>query len=216
MHALVLLLALTTSTLVLRSGDRITVEGPVKEENGVITFRVNGLLYSMPASEVVAAPALPAVETAAAGEPARRRLKVSAEERARRLRELEQNHSGQPAPPTQRVPPLPPPPTDEEVRERKREEREWRRMAREHGEAVRRAKEEVQLAEERIERLQSEIRTLFALGYKPNQFTYQTTQLQFAKDFLPALRLEVERAERARAQFLEDARREGVLPGWLR
>ena len=48
-----LLLLITTSTLVLRSGDRITVEGAVREDNGVITFRSNGQLYSMPLLEVV-------------------------------------------------------------------------------------------------------------------------------------------------------------------
>ena len=51
MNALVLLLTLT-STLVLRSGDRIPVEGKPVTKDGVVTFRSGGLLYSMPATEV--------------------------------------------------------------------------------------------------------------------------------------------------------------------
>ena len=52
MNALLLLLTLTTSTLVLRSGDRIAVEGTLREAEGVYTFRSGGQLYSLPKSEV--------------------------------------------------------------------------------------------------------------------------------------------------------------------
>ena len=212
MNALILLLTITTSTLVLRSGDRIKVDGPIAEENGVLTFRVNGLLYSMPASEIAS---FQEVE-AQAEETAPRRLKLSAEERERRLRELEQNHTGTPAPPTQTVPPAPPPPTPAQEASTKREEWEWRQEARAHEEAVRRAKEDVALIEDRIDQLQSEIRTFVSLGIKPRQFTYQSSQLLQAMDQLPYLRLEVERAQRTLEKFREDARRQGVLPGWLR
>ena len=206
MYALILLL---TTTLVLRSGDRIEVHGPVKEENGVVTFRMNGLLYSLPASEIVsraAAPADEAPETKAV-----RRLAVSAAERDRRIRELEQNRAGVPAPPEQLRMTLPPPP-----RETKHEERYWRAQAREHEEVLRRAQEDLALLETRLEELKSQIRAFVSLGYKPVQFTYQSTQLVRTEERLPAAQLEVTRAERALAQFREDARREGVLPGWLR
>lgn len=214
MNTLVLLLTIATSTLVLRSGDRITAEGPVREENGVITFRMNGLLYSIPASEVVTRDAPPDTEKRPE-EPLR--LKISAEELERRLKELEQNHSGTPAPPEQlKLQPPPPPPSKAEVEEQTREEWQWRRMARDHEENLRRAIEDVQLLEDRIEQLRRQIVTFTNLGYKPRQFTYQTTQLQYAIDSLPAAELEVTRAERALEQFREDARRLGVLPGWLR
>ena len=210
MNALILLLTLTT-TLVLRSGDRIKVEGPVKEENGVVTFRLDGLLYSMPATEIVSK--ISDDDATPEAKPVRR-LAVSAEERDRRLRELEKNRSGQPvAQPELR---LPPPPTKAEAAEEKAAEREWRARAREHEEAVLRAREDLRLLEERIERLENEIRTFVALGFEPRQFTYQTSRLVLTKERLPAAQLEIERAERAQAQFREEARREGVLPGWLR
>jgi hypothetical protein len=226
MNTLILLLTMT-STLVLRSGDRIAVEGPVREENGVVTFRMNGLLYSVPASEI---DGVIASEEAGSGDartaraarsldPARddrRPLRVSAAERDRLLRELERNHSGTPAPSTQTVPPLPPPPTRAEAMEVQRDEWEWRRMARAHEETVLRAAEELQLLENRIEELKSQIRGFTSLGFKPSQFTYQTSQLVFATEALAGARLEVARAERALVQFREDARRQGILPGWLR
>ena len=213
MNALVLLLTIT-STLVLRSGDRITVEGPVREDKGVVTFRMNGLLYSIPASEIEArVEGVPVVRSV---EEETRRLAVSAEERDRLLRKLEQNHEGKDAPPFQRLPPADPPPSRAEEADEKRQEWEWRRMARDYDEQVRRAEEELELLETRIERLQSEIRTFVSLGFKPHQFTYQTSSLMLAKESLPVARLEVARAERARDQFREDARRQGVLPGWLR
>ncbi|HEU4887951.1 MAG TPA: hypothetical protein VFV49_08700 [Thermoanaerobaculia bacterium] len=219
MNALILLLVLN-STLVLHSGDRIAVEGKPVEKDGVLTFRSGGKLYSLPASEVVRieeaeapdAPEKPVVIEAKKPQPLRRRP-VSEEERKRLLAELEKNHGGTaPLPP----PTLPPAPTREEARELKREESSWRREARFHEEAVRRAREEVELLENRALDLQSKIQFLVAQGYKPKQFTYDTTQLEQTLAQLPYARLEVTRALRAQDQFLEDARREGVLPGWLR
>jgi hypothetical protein len=102
------------------------------------------------------------------------------------------------------------------VKETKREESYWRREARAHEEAIRRANEELELIEARIADYQRKIHTFIALGFKPHQFTYDSTQLQHAIDSLPYARLEVTRAIRANEQFREDARREGVLPGWLR
>lgn len=214
MNALILLLTVATSTLVLRSGDRITVEGDLREANGVVMFRMNGQLYSVPASEIALRTNAVEVETEAEKI---RRLKVSTEERDRRLRELEQNHTGTPASREQlHITPAPPPPTDAERAEEKREEQTWRRMAREHEESVRRAQEELELLETRIETLKNEIRTFTSLGFKPDQFSYQTSRLILTQERLPAARLEIARAERALAQFREDARRDGVLPGWLR
>ena len=74
----------------------------------------------------------------------------------------------------------------------------------------------MQLLESRIEELRHQIHSFVSLGYEPRQFTYQTTQLTLAQEQLPAARLEVTRAERAWAEFKEDARKAGVMPGWLR
>jgi DNA repair exonuclease SbcCD ATPase subunit len=209
MNALVLLLTLT-STLVLRSGDRIAVEGKPQEANGVITFRTGGVLYSMPASEV---------ERIEEGKPRDdgrnalpRRLRASEEERKRLLAELERNHSGGPAPSQPSLETAPPPPPASE----KYEESQWRRKARAHQETLRRAEEELELLENRASELRSEIQSFISQGFKPHQFTYQTTQMQYTLDAIPAARLEITRATRAYEQFREDARREGVMPGWLR
>lgn len=208
MNALMLLL---TTTLVLHSGERLDVQGPLGEKNGVVTFRLNGQLYSIPASEIASRGAA-AVDTPESNDAAEvRRLAVSREERDRRIRELEQNHAGVPATPEQ-LKISPPPPR----RDTKPEERYWRALARQHEEAVRQAEENLALLYARIEQLQSDIRGFVSLGFKPSQFTYQTKQLVRTEEQLPAARLALTRAERALAEFREDARREGVLPGWLR
>jgi hypothetical protein len=217
MNAFLLLLALN-SILVLNSGDRISVEGKPVEKDGVLTFRSEGKLYSLPVSEVSRVEdGGSTIEVVADKErtPAPRRRAVSEDERKRLLAKLEKNHSGT------GVAPLPPPmlapaPTPYEAKEIKREESEWRRQARFHEEAVRRAQEEVALLENRALELQQKIQSLVGQGYTPKQFTYDTTLLQYTIEQLPAARLEVTRAIRAYDQFKEDARREGVMPGWLR
>jgi|SRR5215212_8438530 len=220
------LFVILSSVLILKSGDRIDVSGPVREEKGIVYFRTaeGGLLYSMPSREIdaeaTAAAATAKKEPEAIvvtpqSEESKRRP-VTAEERARLLRELEEKHGGKPAPPEQLVLPAPPPPTKEEVQDRKRLETEWRRNARALREAIRRATEERDLLLERAERLKSEITSLVILGYKPKQFTYQTTQLAEINEQLPYAELEIKRAERAWETFREDARKEDVPPGWLR
>lgn len=195
-------------TLVLHSGDRLPADGEVREANGVITFRHAGLLYSVPASEIlrVEAPPEPGEEKP------RRRLAVSEEQRKRLIAELEQNHGGTPPPP----PPAPLPVAPRAPEPDAQDEHVWRSRARGHEENVRRAQEELALLESRADELQSEINTLFTLGFRPRQFTYQTTQLMRTRERIPYARLEVERAERVWQQFREDARRAGVMPGWLR
>lgn len=140
------------------------------------------------------------------------RLKKSKEERDRLLRELEKNHSGTAAPPLQSAP------VQRESVEpaSNRDEWSWRQTARGYEDAVRQSEEEVQLLSDRVERLRHEILTFISLGYRPNQFSYQTSELQFAIDSLPRAELQVARARRALDQFRDDARRQGVLPGWLR
>ena len=68
----------------------------------------------------------------------------------------------------------------------------------------------------RVSELQNKIQGFISLGYKPSQFTYDSTQLQNTLEQIPYARLEVTQAIRAYDQFREDARREGILPGWLR
>jgi hypothetical protein len=212
MNALFVLLTLT-STIVLRSGDRIAVEGTVREEKGVVVFRSNGVAYSMPASEVER---IEKQETPDGEEKKVRRLAVSEEERRRLLAELENNHAGVAQEPLPLPKEVPPPPSREEAREQRDEENQWRSQARAHEESVRRAQEDLALLESRIEELRSQIHGFVNLGYKPRQFTYQTSQLERMLVQVPHAQLRVTRAVRAYEQFREDARRQGVMPGWLR
>lgn len=210
MNTLLLLLTLSTSTIVLRSGDRIAAEGPVTSADGVVTFRSAGLLYSVPSSEVEQI----RNDAGSGGNLPVRRLRVSEEERKRLIAALESNHAGTPAPP--RAPSRTPVEVTPEPEERKADEAWWRSQARAHEESVRRAHEEVELLESRAVQLEDQIRTFLILGYVPRHFTYQTTQLELTREQIPYARLEVTRAERVWQQFREDARRAGVLPGWLR
>ena len=214
--SLLLLTALTipTPTLVLRNGARIDVDGSIRQEEGRVVFRHAGVLYSLPGSEVdfEATRAAAANITLVRADEDKMKLKVSREERDRLLRELEQNHNGQPAPGGG----LNVFPASPEAATNSQDEWSWRREARGYEDAVRRAKEELQLVYDRIDALKRRIFTLTSLGYKAGQFTYETSQLQQSYDEIPRAQLEVERAQRALDQFRDDARRLGVLPGWLR
>jgi len=221
MHPFLLAAALT-STLVLQSGARIALDGPVREESGMVTFRSEGRLYSIAATEIERIEEAEAgAATAKAPTPAppaepRVRLRVSEDERKRLLEELEKNHGGSPAPRQKMLEEVPPPPTASERRAERSEEASWRRRAQSHDESVLQAREDLALLIQRIEELESKIRNLVALGYEQRQFTYDTRQLLLSREQIPAAELRVTRAERARDRFREEARRAGIPPGWLR
>lgn len=203
-----------TPALVLKSGARIAVDDGVKLESGVVYFRSGGSLYSIPSIEVD----LDATRTAAnavAAEPVdARKLRVTPEERERLLRELEQNHSGTPA--SQEQMNVPPPAAAPASETAKGDEWGWKKAAQAHEEEVRRAKENLALLQERIGELRSKISGFLSQGYKPSQFSYETTVLANYEEQIPQAELEVKRAERSQQQFLEEARRKGIMPGWLR
>jgi hypothetical protein len=206
--------AAITTTLILRNGTRFEVEGPIREEQARIIFRTEGKLYSIPLADVDmdatrAAVTKAVVVTSDSG----KKLKVSATERERLLRELEQNHTGKPSS-AAAGDHLPEP---REVAEpSNRDEWSWRLAARAHEEAIRRAKEDVELLRTRESALKEQIQQFFALGYRAKQFTYQSTELEITQAQLPAAELEVTRAQRENDQFREDARKQGIMPGWLR
>ncbi len=219
MNPLALLLLITalsipTNTLILRTGQRIDVDGSVRQENGRVIFRSAGALYSVPVEEVD----LDATRASAAAVPiqaeSRGRLRVSPEEKARLLRELEENHYGTPAP--ENALDVPPGPTSAERQQAFEDEWSWRRTAQSYEEAVRRAQEEFDLLVEKAAALKAHIVGLLHLGFKPNQFTYDTTQLAYTLEQIPRAELEVQRALRAYDQFRDNARRQGVTPGWIR
>jgi hypothetical protein len=220
MHALAVLLFATatsfpqpilTTTLILRNGSRFVVDGPIREERGHIIFR-SGTLYSVPVAEVdMEATRAAVTATVIATVDQDRKLKVSSAERDRLLRELEQNHSGGPVQALNLEKVVEPRESPD-----KGDEWSWRNAARAHEEATRRAKENVALLRDRAELLKRQIEQFVALGYRGGQFSYQSTELQVTLDQIPAAELEVTRAERANAQFRDDARKQGIMPGWLR
>ncbi|HEX3579266.1 MAG TPA: hypothetical protein VHY33_11945 [Thermoanaerobaculia bacterium] len=200
-----------TTTLILRNGTRFDVDGPIREERGRIIFR-SGTLYSIPLAEVdMEATRAAVTRSVLATIDQDRKLKVSPAERDRLLRELEQNHSGTPAQALDLEKVVEP----REAAD-KGDEWSWRNAARAHEETIRRAKENVALLRDRAELLKRQIEQFVALGYHAHQFTYQSSELQVTLDQIPAAELEVTRAERANAQFRDDARRQGIMPGWLR
>jgi hypothetical protein len=85
-----------------------------------------------------------------------------------------------------------------------------------HREAVIRPEEELKLIATRAERLESHILGLLSVGHHPEEFGLQVFQLELARSQIEPAKLEVERARRALQRFHETARREGILPGWLR
>jgi hypothetical protein len=219
--ALILGFTLTVSTLVLRSGDRIPVDGEVREQNGVVTFRSAGALYSIRIEEVdleaTRNPEKPP-QPPAAGDDSQPviRFRADAETRRRLIAEMEKNRGGTPAPVPAVLEHPPAPPSAAEAKETRQEENAWRARSRAYQEAVVRAREDLELLEAEIQAQEDEIRMLFVLGHKPRDFTHETTRLERMRERLPQARLALQRAERAWESFREDARRQGVLPGWLR
>jgi hypothetical protein len=145
-----------------------------------------------------------------ANRPDLQKLKVTEAERQRLIADLEQNHVGVEAPPLRLrdLPPAAPRNTDEEW--------SWRNRAKAYEESIRRAQENRDLLVEKATALRSHIAGLLSLGYKPNQFSYDSTSLQSTLEQIPYAELEVARAERAYSEFREEARVKGIMPGWLR
>lgn len=212
---LIITLSIPTTTLVLRDGNRIVVDGPIREENGHVLFIAGGSFYSIALDEVdLAATRAAMAPPVVVNGNEHARLKVSPEERDRLLKELEQNHSGTPGP-KPILEPLPEP-TPAEKQQAVEDEWAWRAKARSYEERIRQAQENFDLLVHRAEQLKAQIGSFLSLGFKPAQFTYQSTELEYTLAQIPYADVEVQRAERAYDQFRDDARRLGILPGWLR
>jgi hypothetical protein len=216
---LITTLSIPANVLVLRSGQQIDISS-AHEEDGRIVFRTpNGALYSLPANEVdlTASRATATIETHehSSSTPAARKLKASEIERKRLIADLEQNHSG-PATPSVTIEPIPAAPTLEAVASQTEDEWNWRDRARSLQEAVDQARENRDLLASKAGALRSHIAGLLSLGYKPSQFSYDTTVLADTVEQIPYAELQVTRAERALADFREEARRRGIQPGWVR
>ena len=220
MHVLAHLLLLTvltipTNTLVLRNGHRISIDdGTVSVKEGKVLFHSGGSLYSVGILEVDL-DATNQTEMPAVVQPERSgRLRVSAEEKQRLLKELEENHSGSPGLPAELH--LSPGPSPQEVNQMNQAEWSWRNQAHAYEESLRQAQEHLDLLRDKAAALQAHISGLLSLGYRPVQFSWDTTVLAYTLEAIPYAELDVQRVQRQYDQFREDARRMGVMPGWLR
>lgn len=234
--------ATPTDTITLRSGERIPVSGDVTLDGNRAVFRgTEGTLFSIPVDEIdIAATETPGerVPAQARGRTAAedqvleeliraaekkslssRGLVVSDEEKQRLLEELRKSR-GTPEPPRPYVPIYAAdsvaPVSEKAATARHADEWYWRERARGYEEQVRRRREDLQMLIDKERNLSDEILGLLSLGYNGDQFSYQVLSLARTRDRIPQARLELERAERALSQFKDDARRQGILPGWLR
>ena len=230
-----------TDTIVLRSGQQIAVVGGIALDGQTAVFRqIDGTLYSIPVDEIdveatqsSATRPLPAPKQRSAAENkalddlvkslatkslSSHSLVVSEEEKRRLLEELKES-KGTPMPPRP-YEPLQIAETTPQPREmagpRNSDEWFWRDRARGYQERLRQRQEDLRMLVGKEQQLSDEILGLLSLGYNGNQFSYQVLSLARVRDQIPYAQLEVERAQRALNQFMDDARRQNILPGWLR
>lgn len=229
-RVLLLAAALISSpkALVLTSGDRIGIDGEVTLSAGAYIFRSGGTLYSLPEKEVdidatnrLELARRAALESDRAS--GRVKMRATAEERGKIFEKLNNTAAATsesaskpepaPAPMIAPPPPAPEPLSRAELRE---EERYWREESRRHHDAVEHWREEIAFLASKEQELEDEILMLLSLGYESRQFSREVLQLERTREAQERARLELARAERALQRFLTDARREGILPGWLR
>ena len=212
---LVTSLTIQTNTLVLRTGQRLPVDdGAATVADGHVLFHSAGALYSIDILDVDLR-AMNQTETPAVVTPDRPgRLRVSAEEKQRLLKELEDNHAGTSGLPAKLY--LSPGPTPEEVNQEFNAEWSWRKQAHTYEEAIRQAQDHLDLLRDKVAALQGHISGLLSLGYRPIQFSWDTTLLEYTREQIPYAEQNVQAIQRQYDQWREDARRMGVMPGWLR
>lgn len=215
------LLSQPVDRLILRTGEQIPIRGDITVSGGVVLFESEGgTLYSIPTHEIdfEATDQLARLEQSGSLAPPPRSLRVSEEEKQRLLREISENHRGVPTPSQdwESAKPEPARTRAEDTPKQSQDEWHWKNLARQHEESLRAADEELTLLVKTESDLERQVLGFLSLGYQPNQFSYQVLRLQTTRDSMDRARLEVERARRRLDQFRDDARRQGILPGWLR
>lgn len=221
--AAALVAAPASQVLVLRSGERLEIVGEVRKDGDRVVFKSrNGTLYSLPASEIDEQATLAAaIATAPQAEKARlpKRLKGDAATKKRLLSELSRSR-GTPVPPAAAPAPTESKPSssDDAAKEAAaaEEEETWRRNARALDEQVASAEQRIRDLTERERALNDGILAMLAMGHPQEHLGLQARELQDTKSFLEQAKQELERVTRERAAFQDDARRRGILPGWLR
>jgi hypothetical protein len=216
--------------IVLRSGAVMNVTEVVRLERGrVIVAGADGALFSIRLSDIdveatdarlqvegkpEAAKDAPRQSASEEGEYLPRKLPVSEEEKRRILAEMEKkSHTGRavPQPAYDEAEP------DLKVSIRgKSDEEEWRRRSRAHRDAIERAQRELDLAIRQERQLNDVVLFFAGRSGDASNYGYLVHQLQDVRSMIPRLRISLEQAEQAWQRFQDDARRQGVLPGWLR
>ena len=210
--------------LVLKSGHKMPIDGPVRVEKGAAVFRhASGVLYSLPLSEIDVAATeeangltatAPAEPKATEESKEKLRLAVTPEQKEKLLRDLEKSR-GTPVP--QRPLPSAESLVSDEIDVRERDDEEyWRSESRRLEENLRRRRDDIELQKRRLQRLEDEIRMLVGSGTPTDQFAGNIMQLEDARAALDQAYLDLERAERELGDFRDRARQLGILPGWLR
>lgn len=228
MHAFLILAALLAASpsgftaLELRGGEVLISEMPPVRDGTRVIVRMNGRVLSLAAEEVVRSyPFRPPDTVASARERPDGGLREDRDAVSRRFAALSRPDSRQASAPSHAPPPqlIPAPVTDPGPRADappEREESYWRNRSRVANERVIQAREELKLLVDREQRLNDEMLALLSLGYDESAMGRHAWQLQTTRDSIDYATLEVRRAERALQDFQEEARREGIYPGWLR
>lgn len=219
-------LLLASTLFLLEGGSRIEGEVVGREGGRLLVRSTNGLVYSIDEASIVSETSREAPTASRSAAPAiskeprsllsSRKIKVSEHEKRRLLTELSKNHRGRSAPPQsweKRQPETVE--TSLEVTERN-DESWWREQSRRKEEAVRRAREQLELYSNREREIEDGVRMMLLSGVHPDSLGYQMMQLSDMRTMREQAKLEIDRAKRDLATFRDDARKEGILPGWLR
>lgn len=215
------------STIELRTGELIQAVGPIERQGSRIVFRVGTRAFSVKTDEVVSisqgvpaptTPTPPPPDTIHVSRQPRTPvpLRVDRSTAEKILNSIEAAPEDSPAARSAALPAdvsHPPPSPDAPD---PRDEHYWRERWRDAKDRVTYAREELELLRQREQRLNDEILGLLSLGFDQSQMARQAWQLQNTRDQMERAALEIERAERDLTRVLNDARREGIYPSWLR
>ena len=216
---------LLATVLTLDGGSRIEGEIVERKSGRVIIRTASGVLYSLAESSIrsesITPVPQPEVKTTAMKRERSARLpelkiRVPDAEKKRLLAELSKNHSGKTAPKQSWEIAKPEPAEEKLVVTEKSDESYWREESRKRGEAILQAKEQLELLTRREQELEDTVRMMLATGVNPDHMGHQMNALADTRTMRDQARLEIGRAERDLRALHEDARREGILPGWLR
>jgi len=217
----------TASALVLRHGGTIPIREIVDIRDGRIFYLDRGgILYSVDEDEVDLSKteSSPSPRSTRAGSPAseerpkRLDLAVSPEERDRLISEFARTARRGIAPPDL--------PSESRATNVEQEEKEpsptpkdenyWRSNARALRASVERSEQALASAKERERTLSAQILFFAGRSGDASEYSYLVRELEDVRSSIKSLEDQVVTSRRQLAEFLDRARTEDVLPGWLR